>query len=274
MRFSLRSSSKMASSLIESTAKLSLTTDKRSQRIQIDGSILEGGGQSKSTPSPSPIALLPLTSKCPTFQRPKLIIVLRNASAYSCILRQPVQISNIRAGRPKPGLKQQHLSGLQLLAKISGGLLEGGTLGSREILLRPGKHGVLGDNFTCDQQGAGSTTLVFQSALPVLLFAEEDTTLLLRGGTDALTAAPPVYFTHLILLPFLKKHFGIECEIDIQKRGFTSFGGGQLGVRISALKNPLRCISLLERGEISSFTAEIWIARQQYETVSPCRYIR
>ena len=85
----------------------------------------------------------------------QLIIVLRNASAYACILRKTVEISNIRGKRSIPGLKQQHLSGLQLLTKITAGALEGGRVESREILLRPGKDDIYESEFVSDQQGAG-----------------------------------------------------------------------------------------------------------------------
>ena len=127
-------------SLINQTSKLSLAPDKRSQRIHIDGSILEGGGQS---------------THLYILQNADSNLVLRNASAYACIRRKTVQISNIRGKRHVPGLRQQHLSGLQLLAKISGGLLEGGRVESSEILLRPGKEGIVEGEFTSDQQGAG-----------------------------------------------------------------------------------------------------------------------
>jgi RNA 3'-terminal phosphate cyclase (ATP) len=84
-----------------------------------------------------------------------MCVVLRNASAYACILRKPVHITDIRGKRHVPGLRQQHLSGLQLLTKISGGVLEGGRVESREILLRPAKLGITETDFTSDQQGAG-----------------------------------------------------------------------------------------------------------------------
>lgn len=60
------------------------------------GSILEGGGQ-----------------------------ILRNAAALSAVTGVATSISNIRAGRSKPGLRPQHLTGLQLIERVSGGSLEG-----------------------------------------------------------------------------------------------------------------------------------------------------
>lgn len=37
--------------------------------------------------------------------------ILRNAVALSCLLAQPIRVTKIRAGRSKPGLKEQHLKG-------------------------------------------------------------------------------------------------------------------------------------------------------------------
>jgi RNA 3'-terminal phosphate cyclase (ATP) len=51
------------------------------------------------------------------------------------------------------------------------------------------------------------------------------------------------------------------------KRGTASQGGGEVSVSISPLKEKLRCISLRERGEIIGFKGEVFIAKQEYETV-------
>ena len=37
--------------------------------------------------------------------------ILRNTITFSCLLNNPVHIYNIRAGRPKPGLAAQHMTG-------------------------------------------------------------------------------------------------------------------------------------------------------------------
>jgi len=53
----------------------------------VDGSMYEGGGQ-----------------------------ILRLSVCLSAILRKGVKIVNIRAGRPKPGLRNSHLAALQAMA--------------------------------------------------------------------------------------------------------------------------------------------------------------
>ena len=76
--------------------------------IIIDGSVLEGGGQ-----------------------------IVRTTCSLSNIISIPVSIKNIRANRSKPGLAAQHLTGLKLVARISGMSLEGGHIGSRDIRINP-----------------------------------------------------------------------------------------------------------------------------------------
>lgn len=95
------------------------------------GSMLEGGGQ-----------------------------ILRNAAALAAITSTPIKVSKIRAGRSKPGLRAQHLAGLQLVADLCQGNIEGGTIGSQEISLTP--HYLSCGHHIGDTKTAGSCMLLAQ----------------------------------------------------------------------------------------------------------------
>lgn len=106
--------------------------------IVIDGSLGEGGGQ-----------------------------VLRTALALSIITGKPFRLENVRARRSKPGLLRQHLASANAAAVIGQGVVEGAELGSKQLTFTPGQP-QCGDYFF-SIGSAGSTTLVVQTALPVLL---------------------------------------------------------------------------------------------------------
>ena len=82
------------------------------------------------------------------------------ATALSALTTSDVDISKIRSNRSKPGLRPQHLAGLELVANICGAYLEGGHVGSSNIsfhpgIARPGK-------FKADPGTAGSCCLLAQ----------------------------------------------------------------------------------------------------------------
>ncbi|KAF5274634.1 hypothetical protein FQR65_LT04334 [Abscondita terminalis] len=196
------------------------------QVIEIDGSMLEGGGQ-----------------------------ILRIAVTLSVLLQQPIRVVKIRAGRSKPGLMEQHLKGLELVTQICNGKLKGGSIGSTEIELWPGK--IFGGNYTAIVKTAGSISLLLQISLPCILFANSDTYLTLGGGTNA-EMAPQVDYTTEVFRPILEK-FGATFDFDLVRRGYFPKGGGLVKIHVQPVAR-LKAVELLEIGNVSSIHGWSFVA--------------
>ena len=70
--------------------------------------------------------------------------ILRLAAGYSVLFAQPMKIFNIRANRPKKGLRLQHLLGLQTLANLTGSQLSALNgkceVGTEELIFIPNRN--------------------------------------------------------------------------------------------------------------------------------------
>jgi len=131
---------------------------------------------------------------------------------------------NIRAGRPKPGLRAQHLSGILALSHICNGKTTSAELNSTEISFSPGT--VSAGAFSFDVGTAGAVTLVAQTLLPVLFFAPKPTTVVVRGGTHVPFAPTFDYFSHAFL-PSLAP-LGAFASAALSRYGWYPNGGGEI----------------------------------------------
>ena len=183
--------------------------------IELDGSEGEGGGQT-----------------------------VRTALSLSAITGQPFHITDIRAGRPDPGLKPQHLAGVRLMQRLCSAQVKGDAVGSRDLTFVPER--ITSGSYEFDVGTAGSLTLLMQSALPALVASPVETELRLTGGTDV-RWSPPVDHYQLVLFPLLRR-MGADLELTVERRGFHPRGGGTVRLRVKGGSlSPLR---LEERGEL------------------------
>lgn len=195
--------------------------------ITIDGSQGEGGGQ-----------------------------VLRTALGLSLVTGKAFRIERIRARRPKPGLRRQHLTAVLAAAQVGQAEVQGAELDSRELVFVPGQ--VRPGEYRFDVGTAGSTTLVLQTVLPALMIAEGPSHLHLKGGTHNIHA-PPVDFLQRTFLPILAR-MGPHVQLTLERAGFYPAGGG--GVLANILPaDRLRPIELVERGRIIRRTACAVVSR-------------
>ena len=183
--------------------------------LRIDGSMGEGGGQ-----------------------------ILRYSLALSAILLKPVEVYNIRAKRDNPGLRPQHLTAVKALAELTKAEVENAFVGSTRLVFKPQER-LCGD-FEFDIGTAGSTTLVIQAILPVLLFSDCQSRVVIRGGTDV-SKSPPVDYMRYVFA-YNIKHFGVNIDISLKRRGHYPRGGGLVELRVTPMRDKLRPIDIVKRG--------------------------
>ncbi|MBN2230807.1 MAG: RNA 3'-terminal phosphate cyclase [Candidatus Thorarchaeota archaeon] len=184
--------------------------------IELDGSYGEGGGQ-----------------------------ILRTAISLSALTMKPVRISRIRAGRPKPGLKNQHMGGIELTAKLVDAEVDGLQVGSTEVAFVPNQR--RGGDFGLDVGTAGSISLLLQAALLPAVLAPQPVTFRLRGGTDV-KWSPPVDYLREVFVPMISR-LGPSIQIHQERRGHYPRGGGQVLCKVQPVQQ-LRTIELVQAGKV------------------------
>ena len=189
--------------------------------LQIDGSIGEGGGQ-----------------------------ILRTALSLSLLTGKPFCLSNIRAGRKKPGLMRQHLVCVQAAKAVGQALVSSDALHSTTLTFEP--QTVQAGHYHFKIGSAGSTMLVLQTLLPVLMMQSQASTLTIEGGTHN-PMAPTIDFIQRCFLPAVAK-FGIQADVVCKQAGFFTVGGGVIEVNIQPWVDRKRMM-LLERGEVKAIHA-------------------
>lgn len=171
--------------------------------------------------------------------------IIRSALALSLATGAPFRIDRIRAGRAKPGLLRQHLTGVEAARAISRAEVDGAQLGSRTLTFRPGA--LVPGPYRFDIGSAGSTLLVVQAILPAMLRDGGAWRLELEGGTHN-PSAPSFDFFHRALAPVLAR-LGAPVAITLGRAGFYPRGGGRITVELAA-GGRLGGLELIERGAV------------------------
>jgi RNA 3'-terminal phosphate cyclase (ATP) len=150
--------------------------------------------------------------------------ILRLSVALSAVTGQALHICNIRAKRPQPGLKPQHLEAVLTAARLCNAKVEGAVLRSRELWFTPEE--IRGGSFEAEIGTAGSIPMLLLMVLPICAYAEEPVRLhIAKGGTDT-WSAPAINYLRFVLLPTLKK-IGLNAQLTVQRYGYYPKGMGE-----------------------------------------------
>ncbi|HET7832876.1 MAG TPA: RNA 3'-terminal phosphate cyclase [Gallionella sp.] len=188
------------------------------EMIILDGSHGEGGGQ-----------------------------ILRSALSLSMITGVPFRIDRIRANRPKPGLLRQHLTAVNAATAICGAEVSGNVLGSESLVFHPGA--IKGGDYRFSIGTAGSCTLVLQTLLPALWFADRPSVVTVSGGTHN-AGAPPADFLVRAWLPLMRR-MGVKMDVALLRHGFYPAGGGEVRAEVQPIEKLLP-LALSSRGKLLS----------------------
>lgn len=162
--------------------------------VHIDGNYLEGGGQ-----------------------------IVRTAVGLAAATGLPCRLTDIRAGRDTPGLRAQHVCGVEAVARLCNARVDGNRVGSTELTFDPGPLDPPA-NIHAEVHTAGSTMLVLQTLMIPLAAAGRAVDVLLTGGTHVHWAPTTDYF-ELVTAYYLGR-MGLPVHVSDVEPGFYPRGGG------------------------------------------------
>lgn len=170
--------------------------------VHLDGSEGEGGGQ-----------------------------ILRTALTLSVLTARPFKLENIRAKRPKPGLRAQHLECVNAAATLAHAQVTGAELHSRTLTFTPIREvAAAAHNFEINT--AGSISLLLQTVLLALALAEgkANSRATATGGTHV-GMAPTFHYLDRHFRPMIAR-MGFALDLTLDKAGFYPKGGGRVVAHI------------------------------------------
>jgi len=168
--------------------------------------------------------------------------LVRTAAALSAITGKAFKISNIRGARPEPGLKAQHLEGLNALKEICSAEVSGLELGSRELVFIPKKFEPR--DLEVKISTAGSIGLVLQALLIAATKFENPIKVKFSGGGTWGKWAPPVLYLEKVFCQLV----GSQMETKISCEGFYPKGGANAEFILPPVQK--KEIEILEHGKL------------------------
>ena len=202
--------------------------------LEIDGSFGEGGGA-----------------------------ILRLAAGFSHLFNIPIKINNIRASRPKPGLRTQHLLGLKTISDLTKSILSDCKVGTKELSFTPNSKREFNHYIHVNINTAASIGMLLQ---PIQIASlgfkgKEKIEISLSGGGTFGKWAPSLNYLQEVPYKIFSRS-GSKIDLEILKHGFYPKGGARVKCTIFPSKVSLTPINLTELGSVNLIQGEIIITNQ------------
>jgi RNA 3'-terminal phosphate cyclase (ATP) len=161
--------------------------------------------------------------------------ILRTAASLAAITRRPIEVTNIRARRPNPGLRPQHMTGIKVLADLFHAEVENLQVGAERVRFEPsGKFE--GGSVKVDVGTAGSIPMILMTVVPAVSLSNNHLEIEITGGTDVRASPTIDYVKHVVAAAYLS--IGIKFSVDVVKRGYYPKGGGIVKATIEPCREP------------------------------------
>ncbi len=171
--------------------------------------------------------------------------VLRTALTLSAITGTAFSLARIRARRPQPGLKPQHIKAIEAVASICHARHSPVAPGEQVLHFEPGI--VSAGEYRFDIGTAGSTGLVLQTMLLPLSFAAQPSEVSVTGGTHV-PWSPCFHYLAWHWRQTLAD-IGFSFDLTMERAGFYPPGGGIVHAVVEPV-DALRPLTRVERGEL------------------------
>ncbi|MHA2251355.1 MAG: RNA 3'-terminal phosphate cyclase [Candidatus Kariarchaeaceae archaeon] len=155
--------------------------------------------------------------------------VLRVAVPLALAGKKSIRIRNIRSKRKSPGLRLQHLAGLQVLADLTNSSLIGGEIGSTEVFMYPKEPYTVKNvvkQVSVELRTAASVSLIVQALVHFVAASKHTVELTFNGGGSHTAWSPNFDYLEGIALPMFHR-WGIGLSISLNRIGFYPKGGAK-----------------------------------------------
>jgi RNA 3'-terminal phosphate cyclase (ATP) len=181
--------------------------------------------------------------------------ILRVGAGLACVKNRPLRVVNIRKNRSNPGLRPQHLIGIQALKTLTNGTLSDVQVGTLELELHPGS--VWRTTLGLTIPTAGNVGLLMQTLHNALYRASIETcSIQIHGGGTYGMAAPGTSYLQNVTYALFNR-LGYSVGLKVIRHGFYPKGGAEAVATIAPNPAGYRGLILEERGGLESIGGSI-----------------